>query len=115
MNLRSIIRALSVPRALTRYNRKYHSKCGLAELALLYIIHRHQFPINKHRMKTLLAKLHRTASYIQLTKRIDYLITKGFIMKDQRKNKYSITPFGVEFLNDIERISKTARIDKIKY
>jgi hypothetical protein len=115
MNLSSITKALSVPCALIRYNRRYQTNLSEPELIILYIMHQHKFPLNKSRIITKLSKLQRCCSYNQLNKRINNLIDHILVDKKQGTNKFSISPEGKYFLSTIELWSRTYRIDKIKY
>ena len=115
MNLGAITKALSVPCALIRYNRRHRTTIREPELIILYILGQYD-SLNKKSVIIKLSKLNHTCDYSQLNKRIKNLTDHRFVDKRQgAKNKFSITPEGRDFLFRIEEWSRTYRIDKIKF
>lgn len=51
-------------------------------------------------------------SYEMLNKYMDFLRTKGFITVDEETGKYAITDTGLEFIRDLDRVTRHFRVDE---
>lgn len=115
--LTSLKNAFHFSLVLHKYNRRYKRKVQEQHIRVLLVVQTSShFPVNRHKIISVLKKSLFSTNYTQLKIVLDYLLEHDLIWESSRNGRraFNITPSGIYLLESIEKSIRTIRFDGAK-